>query len=160
MHSFIPKENTVLLAMILKLSVLVTQLLFILHTYKGLRGCVKFSSNWIVCPLMMGNFPYWHHYEFCSRCESLLTPSSSCSFFIVSQILKMKPLIKSSAYHWTSNTLHNTTYKYLSQTVCFSIFGKYILFHQLIIAQFGFLHCYVVTFCLSSETAMLNARWM
>lgn len=107
---------------------------------------MKFTSNWIVCPLLRGNFAYWHHYESCSRHESLQTSPGSCSYFVVSQIVKMKPLIKSSAYYWTSNTLHHTTYKYLSQTVCFLIFGKYILFHQLTIAQFGFLHWYVVTF--------------
>ena len=53
--------------MILKLSVFVTQLLFILHTSKGLRDCVRFTSNWIACPLLRGNFVYWYHYEFCGR---------------------------------------------------------------------------------------------
>lgn len=55
--------------MILKLSVFVTQLLFIVHTSKGLRDCVRFTSNWIACPLLRGNFVYWYHYEFCSRHE-------------------------------------------------------------------------------------------
>ena len=76
----------------------------------------------------------------------LLTSPSSSFYFVVSNGGKKKPLIKSLVYHWTSNTEHQTTYKYLSQTMYFWSLAN-TLFHQLIVAQFGFLNWSAVTFC-------------
>jgi len=36
--------------------------------------------------------------------NSLLTSRSSISYFVVSQSVRMKPLTKNLACHWTSNT--------------------------------------------------------